>query len=172
MAAAIALHLGRIEARARCPLHWGRDRPAAGGALDIGERNCAIRARASDPTRIKAELRRPPAHGERHADPDATRRFWLGNFDRRLLGRGRDLGGHPWWDFRRGRGRPLGRRRRWRWLGLRRHLGRLRRRRLPLGAAHRNLLVLRVGLAREIEIGGEVDNGGDAAAVALADLLQ
>ena len=58
MAAAIALHLGLIEARARCPLHWGRDRLAAGGALDIGERNCAIRARASDPTRIKAEFRR------------------------------------------------------------------------------------------------------------------
>jgi hypothetical protein len=46
-------HLGRIEARARCPLHWGRDRPAAGGALDIGERNCAIPARASDPLGLR-----------------------------------------------------------------------------------------------------------------------
>ena len=65
-------HLRRIEARARCPLHRGRYRAAAGGRLDIGERNCAIRARASDATRAKAELCRAPARGGRHADPDAT----------------------------------------------------------------------------------------------------
>jgi hypothetical protein len=98
MAAAVAV---RISAGSK-PRRGRRGRAAAAGLLDIGERDCAILAGASDDGRIEAALGRPLAGGGGQADLRPTPRCKLRNLDRRLRGGGRDLGRHRGRIHRRG----------------------------------------------------------------------